>query len=185
MARKAKRHAKPKARRISTAPQAEAAGASTKPAKKAARKELKKAARKPSPTPPTTSPPTQPVAPLAASLDATVLDALFRTVLSRKGANPAISHSARLLARGSAKVAQKLGEEAVETVIEATRGNRDAVVTESADLLYHLIVVWVDAGVVPAEVWSELKRREGRSGIAEKAARAVTLAAAPHTRKVW
>lgn len=120
----------------------------------------------------------------AAATDATVLDALFRTVLSRKGANPATSHSARLLSRGTAKVAQKLGEEAVETVIEATRGNRDAVVTESADLLYHLIVVWVDAGVAPAEVWAELRRREGRSGIAERAARAVALAASA-TRKLW
>jgi phosphoribosyl-ATP pyrophosphohydrolase len=121
----------------------------------------------------------------AATLDGTVLDALFRTVLSRKGANPATSHSARLLARGTAKVAQKLGEEAVETVIEATRGNRDAVVTESADLLYHLIVVWVDAGVAPAEVWAELRRREGRSGLAEKAARAIALGAGIPTRKVW
>jgi phosphoribosyl-ATP pyrophosphohydrolase len=120
----------------------------------------------------------------AAGADATVLDALHRTVLSRKGASPATSHSARLLARGTAKVAQKLGEEAVETVIEATRGNRDALVCESADLLYHLIVVWVDAGVSPAEVWEELRRREGRSGIAEKAARAMALAAPP-TRKRW
>jgi phosphoribosyl-ATP pyrophosphohydrolase len=121
----------------------------------------------------------------AVDVDATVLDALFRTVLSRKGASPATSHSARLLARGTAKVAQKLGEEAVETVIEATRGNRDAVVTESADLLYHLIVVWVDAGVAPAEVWAELRRREGRSGLAEKAARAIALDAGASTRKVW
>jgi phosphoribosyl-ATP pyrophosphohydrolase len=121
----------------------------------------------------------------AAVVDATVLDALFRTVLSRKGASPATSHSARLLARGTAKVAQKLGEEAVETVIEATRGNRDAVVTESADLLYHLIVVWVDAGVAPAEVWAELRRREGRSGLAEKAARVVALHAGAPIRKLW
>ena len=123
--------------------------------------------------------------PAAPGADATVLDALFSTVLSRKGADPAISHSARLLARGSAKVAQKLGEEAVETVIEAARGNRAAVVSESADLLYHLIVVWVDAGVEPAEVWAELRRREGTSGIAEKAVRAIALASAPRTRKAW
>ena len=123
--------------------------------------------------------------PPSGGVDASVLDALFRTVVSRKTASPATSHSARLLARGTAKVAQKLGEEAVETVIEATRGNRDAVVTESADLLYHLIVVWVDAGVQPAEVWTELRRREGTSGIAEKAARAVALASGPRTRKVW
>lgn len=117
--------------------------------------------------------------------DGRVLDALFRTVTARRGGDPAVSHSARLLARGSAKVAQKLGEEAVETVIEAARGNRDAVVTESADLLYHLSVVWVDAGVQPAEVWAELRRREGTSGIAEKAARSRPLAGGSRPRKPW
>lgn len=116
--------------------------------------------------------------------DARVLDALHATVNDRRRANPATSHSARLLARGTAKVAQKLGEEAVETVIEAARGNRAAVVTESADLLYHLIVVWVDAGIAASEIWAELKRREGVSGIAEKRARALAVRQA-RTRKVW
>ena len=68
-------------------------------------------------------------------------------------------------------MAQKLGEEAVETVIEAMAGNRRALIGESADLLYHLIVVWVDAGIRPEDVWTELARREGISGIAEKASR--------------
>ncbi len=108
--------------------------------------------------------------------DATLLDRLYATVLSRKGGDPESSHSARLLSRGTAKVAQKLGEEAVETVIEATRGNRAGLIAESADLLYHLIVVWVDAGVRPEEIWAELERRQGISGIAEKAARARALA---------
>ncbi|WP_337876066.1 phosphoribosyl-ATP diphosphatase, partial [Elioraea sp.] len=76
-----------------------------------------------------------------APADGTILDRLWATVESRKGADPALSHSARLLARGTAKVAQKLGEEAVEAVIEATRGNRDGVIAESADLLYHHEVV--------------------------------------------
>jgi phosphoribosyl-ATP pyrophosphohydrolase len=127
-----------------------------------------------------------PVAPViaAAAPDARVLDALQATVLSRRNANPATSHSARLLSRGTAKVAQKLGEEAVETVIEAARGNRAAVVTESADLLYHLIVVWVDAGISAAEIWAELKRREGVSGIAEKRARTLAMRQV-RTRKVW
>lgn len=127
-----------------------------------------------------------PPAPVAVPLapDARVLDALHDTVNSRRRANPATSHSARLLARGTAKVAQKLGEEAVETVIEAARGNRAAVVTESADLLYHLIVVWVDAGIAASEIWAELKRREGVSGIAEKRARALAVRQA-RTRKVW
>jgi len=177
MARKAKGQAKPKAKPKRVARKALRAKEPRKPAKKMAKKVARKAVKKPLP------PLLPPLS--AASVEATVLDALFRTVLSRKGASPASSHSARLLSRGTAKIAQKLGEEAVETVIEATRGNRDAVVTESADLLYHLVVVWVDAGVAPAEVWAELRRREGRSGIAEKAARAVALATTPHTRKVW
>jgi phosphoribosyl-ATP pyrophosphohydrolase len=94
------------------------------------------------------------------------------------------SHSARLLARGTPKVAQKLGEEAVECVIEATQGNKGGVVLESADLLYHLLVVWVDAGIRPEEVWSELRRREGISGIAEKAARPKGIVRAARTTKL-
>ena len=104
-----------------------------------------------------------------------VLDRLWSVVMSRRTANPAVSHSARLLSRGTAKVAQKFGEEAVECLIEAVAGNRDAVVAESADVLYHLIVLWVASGIRPDEVWEELKRREGISGIAEKAARARNL----------
>ena len=103
--------------------------------------------------------------------DVAVLDRLFSVVLSRRGADPSTSHSARLLSRGAAKVAQKFGEEAVECVIEAVAGNNDALVAESADVLYHLIVLWVSAGLTPDQVWSELNRREGISGIAEKAAR--------------
>jgi|SRR6202789_2826752 phosphoribosyl-ATP pyrophosphohydrolase len=101
-----------------------------------------------------------------------VLDRLWSVVMSRRDADPLISHSARLLSRGPAKVAQKFGEEAVECLIEAVRGDRDAVIAESADVLYHLIVVWVSTGVEPGEVWAELMRREGVSGIAEKASRA-------------
>ena len=106
---------------------------------------------------------------------ASVLDRLWSVVMSRRTANPAVSHSARLLSRGTAKVAQKFGEESVECLIEAVAGNRDAVVAESADVLYHLIVLWVACGIRPDEVWDELKRREGISGIAEKAARARKL----------
>jgi phosphoribosyl-ATP pyrophosphohydrolase len=110
-------------------------------------------------------------APVASS-DAVVLDRLFTVVESRRDADPTISHSARLLSRGSAKVAQKFGEEAVECLIEAVAGNHDALIAESADVLYHLLVLWVSAGVNPKDVWAELVRREGISGIAEKAARA-------------
>jgi phosphoribosyl-ATP pyrophosphohydrolase len=105
--------------------------------------------------------------------DATVLDRLWDTIESRRGADPALSHSARLLSRGTPKIAQKFGEEAVECVIEAVRGeDRAALIAESADVLYHLLVLWVDAEVRPEEVWDALTRREGVSGIAEKAARA-------------
>lgn len=107
--------------------------------------------------------------------DAAVLDRLFAVVMQRRTANPAISHSARLLSRGITKVAQKFGEESVECLIEAVAGNREAVIAESADVLYHLLVLWVASDVRPEDVWQELKRREGVSGIAEKAARARAL----------
>jgi phosphoribosyl-ATP pyrophosphohydrolase len=108
--------------------------------------------------------------------DAAVLDRLFAVVESRRDADPMLSHSARLLSRGPAKVAQKFGEEAVECLIEAVAGNRDALIAESADVLYHLLVLWVSSDVAPTEVWAELARREGISGIAEKAARAKPMA---------
>ncbi len=104
-----------------------------------------------------------------------VLDRLWTVVMDRRKADPALSHSARLLSRGTLKIAQKFGEEAVECLIEAVGGNRDALVAESADVLYHLLVVWVNAGIQPDEVWAELQRREGVSGIAEKASRARKL----------
>ncbi|APT58226.1 phosphoribosyl-ATP diphosphatase [Roseomonas gilardii] len=117
--------------------------------------------------------------------DVTILDRLWQTVEQRRlSGDVTASHSARLMARGTAKVAQKLGEEAVECVIEATLGNRKATVLESADVLYHLIVVWVDAGIRPEEVWGELARREGISGIAEKAARPKGILRAARTTKL-
>lgn len=118
-------------------------------------------------------------------VDAGILDALWTTVESRRVAGDVTqSHSARLLARGTPKVAQKLGEEAVECVIEATLGHHRGTILESADLLYHLIVLWVDAGIQPAEVWSELARRQGISGIAEKASRPQGLIRSAGTRKL-
>ena len=117
--------------------------------------------------------------------DAAVLDRLWGTVESRRLAGDAAqSHSARLLGRGTPKVAQKLGEEAVECVIEATLGHRAETILELADLLYHLVVVWVDAGIRPHEVWAELQRREGISGIAEKAARPKGIVRAARTTKL-
>lgn len=103
--------------------------------------------------------------------DATILDLLYRQVAERKGADPAASYTASLFDKGTPKIAQKFGEEAVETVIEAMRGDVSALADESADLLYHLMVVWAQAGLEPEQVWRELARRQGQSGLAEKASR--------------
>ena len=100
-----------------------------------------------------------------------VIDRLFHVIEGRRHGDPAVSNTARLFAKGTRKIAQKVGEEAVETVIEAVRGKRERLIHESADLMYHLLVLWADARITPAEVWAELARREGVSGIAEKAAR--------------
>jgi phosphoribosyl-ATP pyrophosphohydrolase len=115
-----------------------------------------------------------------------VLDRLFAVVTERRGADPALSHSARLLSRGIAKVAQKFGEEAVECLIDAVARDHDGVVAESADVLYHLIVLWVASDVGAEEVWAELARREGISGIAERASRPGDMAVAftPKTTKI-
>jgi len=100
-----------------------------------------------------------------------VMDRLYTVIQSRRDADPAESNTARLFARGVEKISQKLGEEAVETVIEAINGKRKAVVSESADLLYHLLVLWAARGIDIEDVWSELASREGISGIAEKESR--------------
>jgi phosphoribosyl-ATP pyrophosphohydrolase len=99
------------------------------------------------------------------------LERLWRVIESRRGADPDTSYTAKLFARGTAKIAQKLGEEAVEAVIEGVRGDRAALVGESADLLYHLLVLWAALGVSPDDVARELARREGISGVAEKKGR--------------
>jgi phosphoribosyl-ATP pyrophosphohydrolase len=101
-----------------------------------------------------------------------MLDRLWQVIQSRRGADPQTSYTARLFSRGRAKIAQKLGEEAVETIIEGVRDNPTALVGESADLLYHLLVLWADAGISPADVAAELTRRDGTSGLDEKRARA-------------
>ena len=103
--------------------------------------------------------------------DSTIVDQLYLTIAGRKGADPATSYTAKLFSRGRNKIAQKLGEESVETVIAALTETPEHVVSESADLLYHLLVLWADCGVRPADVWAELDRRRGTSGIAEKNAR--------------
>src|SRR5262249_25542393 len=103
--------------------------------------------------------------------DPHVLERLFAVLESRRGGDPSSSYTAKLLSEGKARIAKKLGEEATETVIAATAGTPADNVRESADLVYHLLVLWAAAGVKPAQVWSELARREGTSGLAEKAAR--------------
>lgn len=93
---------------------------------------------------------------------------LHTAVLAARGGDPAKSRTAKLLQAGGAKMAKKLAEEAVEVVIDAMHGQPDAVVRESADLLYNLVVLWVHAGVSPDDVWDEMRRRERLFGIAEK-----------------
>jgi phosphoribosyl-ATP pyrophosphohydrolase len=96
------------------------------------------------------------------------LDRLFQAVLAARDLDPERSRTARLFQRGQARMAKKLAEEAIEVVIDAVNGRPDAVVRESADLLYNLMVVWVAAGVRPEDVWAEMDAREKLLGIAEK-----------------
>ena len=103
--------------------------------------------------------------------DGTVLDRLYEVILSRRGGDPERSHTAKLFQKGTPKIAQKLGEEAIEAVIAAVKGDRPNLTHESADLLYHLLVLWADQGLAPEEVWAELERRRGGSGLDEKASR--------------
>jgi phosphoribosyl-ATP pyrophosphohydrolase len=103
--------------------------------------------------------------------DSHVLDRLFLVIDSRRGANPDSSYTARLFDRGRQQIAKKFGEEAVEAVIEGVRGDRPKLVGESADVLYHLLTLWAASGVEPDAVWAELARREGLSGLTEKARR--------------
>lgn len=99
------------------------------------------------------------------------LDRLAATITARKGADPDTSWTAKLLAKGPEKCAEKFGEEAVEAVIEAVRGDRARLTAEAADVLYHLMVMLAARDVTLADVLAELERREGTSGLAEKASR--------------
>jgi phosphoribosyl-ATP pyrophosphohydrolase len=98
-------------------------------------------------------------------------DRLDATVAARAGADPARSWTARLLAAGPEACARKFGEEAVEAVVEAVRGDRDRLLAEAADVVFHLAVMLAARGLTLAAVGAELARREGRSGLDEKAAR--------------
>ena len=102
---------------------------------------------------------------------ARILDRLYETIAARKGGDPEKSYTAKLFARGRNKIAQKMGEEAVETLVAGLTESRERLASESADLLYHLLVFWADCGLTPAEVWAELAARQGVSGVDEKKAR--------------
>ncbi len=107
---------------------------------------------------------------------------LYDAVIAVQGTDPAKSRTAKLLRSGGAKLGKKLAEEAVEVVIDALHGQPEAVIRESADLLYNLVVLWVHAGVRPADVWAEMRRRELMFGIAEKVPK--NMLQAPPRRRV-
>ncbi|MEO1493256.1 MAG: phosphoribosyl-ATP diphosphatase [Pseudomonadota bacterium] len=100
-----------------------------------------------------------------------VLQRLSEVIVARKAADPDTSWTAKLLAKGPEKCAEKFGEEAIEAVIEAVRGDREALTGEAADVLYHLLVMLAARDLTLADVLAELERREGTSGITEKASR--------------
>ena len=108
------------------------------------------------------------------------LDRLYAAVVAARDLDPAVSRTSRLLRSGQAKMSKKLAEEAIEVVIDAMNGHSDAVVRESADLIYNLAVLWVACGVKPRDVWAEMDRREKMLGIAEKLPKADRKAAHLH-----
>ena len=99
------------------------------------------------------------------------IDRLFATIAARKGADPKTSYTAKLLAEGVQKCAKKFGEESVEAALAAVSQDKSALTAESADVLYHLLVLWAASGITPDDVYAALKAREGQSGLDEKASR--------------
>jgi phosphoribosyl-ATP pyrophosphohydrolase len=114
------------------------------------------------------------------------LDRLYEAVQAARDGDPATSRTTRLLQAGRGKMAKKMAEEAVEVVIDTVHGDTAAVIRESADLMYNLVVLWVAAGVRPEDVWAEMDRRERLLGIAEKIPKRMLQSAepAPPRRKV-
>lgn len=100
-----------------------------------------------------------------------ITEDLFNIIKDRKNANPESSYVASLFDKGTAKIAQKVGEEAVETIIEAIQGDKEKITAESADLLFHLMILWADQGIEPDDIYQELQSRFGTSGHDEKASR--------------
>jgi len=109
---------------------------------------------------------------------------LYEAVIVARGSDPTKSRTARLFRAGRAKMAKKLAEEAVEVIIDAMHGQPEAVVRESADLLYNLVVLWVHAGVRPDDVWAEMRRREVMFGIAEKVPKKALVQSMPRRKVV-
>lgn len=112
------------------------------------------------------------------------LERLYQAVIAARDLDPAVSRTARLFQRGPSRMAKKLAEEAIEVVIDAVNGKADAVVRESADLLYNLTVLWAAAGVRPEDVWREMERREHLLGIAEKMPKSVVKSAVKMPKSV-
>ena len=111
------------------------------------------------------------------------LDRLYQAVQAARDGDPATSRTARLMQAGRGKMAKKMAEEAVEVVIDTVYGDTAAVVRESADLMYNLVVLWVAAGVRPEDVWTEMDRRERLLGIAEKIPKRMLGSAEPAPRR--
>jgi phosphoribosyl-ATP pyrophosphohydrolase len=111
------------------------------------------------------------------------LDRLYQAVQAARDGDPATSRTARLLQAGRGKMAKKMAEEAVEVVIDTVHGDTAAVIRESADLMYNLVVLWVAAGVHPDDVWAEMDRRERLLGIAEKIPKRMLASAEPAPRR--
>jgi phosphoribosyl-ATP pyrophosphohydrolase len=111
------------------------------------------------------------------------LDRLYQAVQAARDGDPATSRTARLMQAGRGKMAKKMAEEAVEVVIDTVYGDTAAVVRESADLMYNLVVLWVAAGVRPEDVWAEMDRREQLLGIAEKIPKRMLASAEPAPRR--
>jgi phosphoribosyl-ATP pyrophosphohydrolase len=99
------------------------------------------------------------------------IDSLFTTIAARKGADAKLSYTAKLLSSGVERCAKKFGEESIELALACVSGNKNAAISESADVLYHLLVLWAAVGIAPQDVYDALKARESKSGLEEKAAR--------------
>ena len=99
-----------------------------------------------------------------------ILDQLFSVILSRRGHDPEQSYVAQQFKSGTSRIAQKVGEEAIETVLAALSNDKNELISESADLLFHLMVLWADRGLAPSDIYAELSRREGISGLDAKKA---------------